>query len=193
MQPSATPLFEFKIATAVPPHLTFAQPLHAVRDAMKRRSLIALSSLLIISSAIGADLQVLIPSGELTDDTPSLELAYPDQMFIARTPREHGGVVDYEVRIYAQKAIDIKPSPEFWEVAMVVRDSKGLELVSTTLDAAGSCTIPPNRNEFRVFRFSIHESLERFTVINISRHNGMRVLFTRYRLPLKSIDHPKAH
>ncbi len=160
---------------------------------MKRRSLFAVASLLTVMASIGAELQTLIPSGELTDASPSLEAAYPDQMFIARTPREHGGVLDYEVRIYAPKTLDIKPAPEFCAVAMVVRDAEGSELVSVTLDAPGLCTIPPNKNEFRVFRFSIHESLERFTAINLGRHNGMRTLFTRYKLPMKSIDHPKAH
>lgn len=161
---------------------------------MKRRNLVFLLFLTSLCvPVLGADLQTLIPTGEITAETPSLEAAFPEQMLITRTPRQHGGVIDYEVRVYSEKPGDQKLGNLIWEVAIVVRDSKGADMLSAHLEASGVSTIPPNKNEFRSFRFSIHESLEQTTAINIGRHNGIRTPFTRYRLPMKSIDHPKAH
>lgn len=161
---------------------------------MKRRSLFALAPVAgLFLPLLGADLQTLLPAGEITDETPSLEAAFPDHMFINRIARAHGGMIDYEVRVYSEEPRDHEFDGMMWEVAIVVIDPKGNGVLSASLEAGGISTTPPNKNEFRAFRFSIHESLERTTVINIGRPDGMRVPFTRYKLPLKSIDHPKAH
>jgi len=161
---------------------------------MKRRKLVLLLCLTSLCTPIlGADLQTLIPTGEITAETPSLEAAFPEQMLITRTPRQYGGVIDYEIRVYSDKPGDQKLGDLIGEVAIVVRDSNGDDMFSAHLEVSGVSTIPPNKNEFRSFRFSIHESLEQTTAINIGHHNGIRTPFTQYRLPMRSIDHPKAH
>ncbi len=145
------------------------------------------------STVSGKDLLSLFPSGEITAETPSLESAYPDQIYVQRTLQPSGDVVEYVVRIYADEMAGTTRIGSLWEVALVVSDEKGIQLVSTRVEVSGTAHIPPNKNEFRFFIFSINKNLEKTTVINIGRHNGLRVLFTRYRLPLKSVDHPKAH
>ena len=154
---------------------------------------VALISLGCLTIAVGADQQSLFPSGELTAETPSIEAAYPGDVYVQRTIEPSNETVSYEVRIYSADVTDTKRISSLWEVALVVRDQKGTELVSTRIESSGVSHIPPNKNEFRSFYFTVHQSLEATSVVNIGRHNGLRVLFTRYKLPMKSIDHPKAH
>ncbi len=146
-----------------------------------------------LTTTFAADPQSLFPMGGVTDETPSLESAYPNEVYIARTVESRAGVVHYEVRFYAPELLDAKSFSAMLEVAIVVCDERGAQLLSTHVVISGASHIPPSREEFRSFRFSVHESLERTTVINIGRYTGMRVIFTKYRLPLKAIDHPKAH
>jgi hypothetical protein len=143
--------------------------------------------------AIGGDLQSPLPSGEITTETPSIENAYPNEVYVKRTTEPSNDTISYEVRIYAAEAIDTKRISSHWEVALVVRDQQEKDLISTRVDVSAISTTPPNTNEFRSFFFTIHKSLEATTVVNIGRDNGLRVLFTRYKLPMKSIDHSKAH
>jgi hypothetical protein len=154
---------------------------------------IALILLGCLSIAVGADKQSLFPSGEITSETPSIEVAFPGDVFVQRTLNPTSKTVSYEVRIYSSEVTDMRRISSLWEVALVVLDQKGAQLVSTSIASSGVSHIPPNKNEFRSFYFTIHESLEATSVVNIGRHNGLRVLFTRYKLPMKSIDHPKAH
>ena len=98
----------------------------------------------------------------------------------------------YEVRVYAPELLDGKSLSAMWKVAIVVCDERGTQLLCTHVESSGVSHIPPSREEFRSIRFSVHESLERTTAINIGRSDVMRVWFTKYRLPLKTIDHPKA-
>jgi len=144
-------------------------------------------------TAFAADMVSLLPMGGVTDTTPSLESAYPNEVYISRTAQATGGIVHYQVRVYAPEVLDVSRLPAMWAVAIVVCDPKGTQLLSTSLEVSGLSHIPPSKEEFRSFYFSVHESLEPTTSINIGRHSGMRVLFTKYRLPLKTIDHPKAH
>ena len=170
-----------------------------IRDAQRTEPIatmklhLALISLGCLSLAVGADQQSLFPSGEITAETPSIETAYPGDVYVQRSVEPGNETVTYEVRIYSPDLTDTKRISSLWEVALVVRDQKGTELVSTRIECSGVSHIPPNKNEFRSFYFAIHKSLEATSVVNIGRHNGLRVLFTRYKLPMKSVDHPKAH
>ena len=146
-----------------------------------------------LTTTFAADLQSLVPLGGVTDETPSLESAYPNEVYIARTADPNGGAVHYEVRVYAPELLDVKRNSAMLEVAIVVCDERGTKLLSTHVEVSGVAHIPPSKEEFRLFSFSVHESLERTTAINIGRYNSMRVLFTKYRLPLKAVDNPKAH
>jgi hypothetical protein len=131
--------------------------------------------------------------GGVTDKTPSLESAYPNEIYIGRTAEPQGGVVHYEVKVYAAELLDVSRMSGWWKVAIVVCDERGTQLLSSRVESSGVSTNPPSKEQFRSFYFSVHESLERSTAINIGRYTGIRVLFTKYRLPLKTVDNPKAH
>ena len=143
--------------------------------------------------SMAADQKSLLPSGEITPETPSIESAYPGEVYVQRTIEPGSDTIHYEVRVYAPEVRDMKSASSWWEIALVVRDQKGIDLVSTRIETSGAAHVPPNMNEFRSFYFSIHKSLEATTCVNIGRYNGLRVIFTRYKLPQKSIDHAKAH
>ena len=123
-----------------------------------------------------------------------MESAYPGQIYIQRTQQGFSdGAVDYEVRVYADETTVAPRLSAFTEIVLVVSDESGVQLVSAQIEFSEPVSISPNKNKFRSFSFSIRKGLEKTTVINVGRYNGARMLFTRYRLPLKSIDHPKAH
>ena len=144
-----------------------------------------------VSVASARDLETLLPSGEITAETPSLETAFPGETYILRSTS--GDMIHYEVRVYAPEVISVGRVLSMWDVVIVIRDGAGAQLFSGSLEADGICTIPPSKEEFRVFHFSVHRSVEATTAVNIGRQSAMHVLFTTYRLPLKTVDHPKAH
>jgi hypothetical protein len=78
------------------------------------------------------------------------------------------------------------------DVRIFVFDEAGTQLLASHLDESGVCQVGPSMEPCRRFSFSVHESLEKTTAINIGYFSGMRVLYYKYRLPLKTIDHPKA-
>ncbi|QIF02077.1 hypothetical protein [Roseimicrobium sp. ORNL1] len=133
------------------------------------------------------------PVGGVTNDTPSLESAFPNEIYIRRTLDSSRGLVDYNVRVYAPELVDTKFPSGFRDITLVIYDEKGTQLVSTRIEISGIGHIPPSTEMFRSFDFSIHESLERTTAVYIGDDSARRIHYTRYRLPLKSIDHPKAH
>lgn len=121
--------------------------------------------------------------GGVTEATPSLETAYPNDVYILRTPKATGGIVHYEVRVYAPEVLAVDRLLPMNAVAIVVSDSKGTQLLSTTLVISGPKHIPPSKEEFCSFYFSVHDSLEATTAINIGRHTGIREYFTNTVCP----------
>jgi hypothetical protein len=138
-----------------------------------------------------------LPTGRVTEDTPSLETAFAKQVSISRTPHPYGDLVDYMVMIHAPEILGDTIGSNF-EVALVVCDEKGKTLVSSTLDISGIVQRPRSsggdarlagvKGEFRYFRFTLAQHLEKTTAVNIGRNAGMRILYTQYRLPL----HPRS-
>lgn len=148
---------------------------------------------LALTATFAAELQYLWPTGGITDETPSLKYAYPNEVYILRTMEPHGGVVHYEVRFYAPELLNNSIPAGMWRIAIVVCYERGTQLLSTQIESSGVSHIPPSNEKFRSIRFSVHESLERTTAVNIGRFIGKRTHSTKYRLPLKSIGHNKAH
>ena len=132
------------------------------------------------------------PSGRLDDATPSLESAFPNEMYISRTVQPAGGVVHYEVRIYAPEIAYNLRREAMEDVVITINDEAGAWLFSSSLVTYANCEMTGSKDRFARFGFSVRESLEKTAVINIGRFNGMRTFYYKYRLPLKTIDHPKA-
>ena len=156
------------------------------------KSLFLLCMGCLVLTAAASETMNLIPEGGVTGSTPSLETAYPGEVSIDRRVYEAQGLVYYDVRIFAPLVTDRKSTNSaLAAVAIVVSDAKGTQLFSSPLEARGIAH-GANQAEFRGFNFMVHESVEATTTINLGQHDGMRILYTKYRLPLKTIDHPKA-
>lgn len=143
------------------------------------------------ATALAKDQLSLTPSGEITPETPSLEAAFPGEMSIQRTAHSGLDTVAYSVEIYAPEAVGPGAYSFLTSAAIVVKDGKGAELLAAPLAVSG-VGHSSNQIKSRTLYFTVHASVEATTVINLGRHDGMRILFTRYKLPLRSIDHPKA-
>ncbi len=162
-----------------------------------------MTSLLACSSSI--DAQSAFPLRIVRPDTPSLETANEGAISILRTPHEPSGTVSYEIRIYESGVATAKRIPEFAEVVLVLSDRGGNLLLEARLDisrtmsnitgmsnqdnqgASNSVSNPKDSRIFKQLQFTIHESLETNTLVNIGRSHVLRTVYQAYRLPQRSI------
>lgn len=133
----------------------------------------------------------LLPSGEMTDQITSVETAFPGETYVSRHLDQHSKSVSYEIRLFAPELLKIDMIPKLWDVVLVVSNTDGEQLISVPIAFTGLSSIPPSKEQFKSIRFSVHESFEATTVLNFGRFNGMRVIFTQYKLPLRSIEYKK--
>jgi len=136
------------------------------------------------------------PDDDITPDIKSLEAAYPNEMYILRTPDQDGDIIRYEVRSYNASLTNYQNISLSWDIVIIVHDDKGATLFKAQVNSTGISTKPPSKERFRSFNFSVHKNLESSTAIiigtrNLDGYSG--TIFSKYRLPLKTIDIPQAH
>ena len=153
---------------------------------------IPILSLILCASAFAEQIGGLFPSGEMTDKITSVESAFPGETYVSRHINEQSKVVSYEIRLFAPDLLKFDMIPNLSDVVLVVSNKEGDHLASAPIEFSGISSIPPSKQQFRSIRFSVHQSLEATTVLNFGRHNGLRVIFTQYKLPLTSIPNKKA-
>ena len=106
--------------------------------------------------------------------------AFGGKTLVQRTV-DSSGLVHYLIRFHHEDVI--KPDrPYLSEVVLSVSNDKGRILSQSVLDVSGVSTNPPEKMEFRMIRFSVHESLEARCVISIGLYKGFRVIFSPYLL-----------
>jgi hypothetical protein len=155
-----------------------------------KTSLIILCCCAVLAQINAGEPGHILPVSGVTPDTPSLETAFKDAMFIERTA-DPSGMINYMVRIYDPKVV---ADGGFMsnDVVLVVGDSNRRAVASAPLQYSGVCTTSPSKTKFISFNFSVHKDFDRYTVVNIGTYNGKNVFFRPYRLPAKSTPHPTA-
>jgi hypothetical protein len=125
---------------------------------------------------------------KISPNMPSLEKAYEGRVEITRDAPTPQGVVCYYVKIYDPEVISVGRSLNLCQIILAVSNAEGKELASVPIEISGMLSGRPSKDNFCSFQFFIHESCEKYSVVNLGSNNGMRNEYSGYKLPAKSIS-----
>ncbi len=86
------------------------------------------------------------------------------------------------IRFFHEDVVGENRGPYLSEVVLSITDKEGKILSQSWLDISRVSTVPPDKTEFRMIRFTVREALEDGSVLSIGLHTAMRVHFSPYRL-----------
>jgi hypothetical protein len=125
--------------------------------------------------------QSLMPIDRPEATFPVISDAFDGKTTVQRTV-DKGGLAHYMIRFYHKDVVSTGRGPYLTEVVLSVTDSEGKVLCQPVLAISGITTVPPDKTEFRMIRFTVHSDLEGGCVLSIGLHKGMRVDFSPFRL-----------
>ena len=125
--------------------------------------------------------QSLVPIDRPEATFPQISEAFDGKITVRRTV-DAGGLAHYMIRIFHEDVVGANRGPYLSEVVLSVTNDQGRILSQSWLDISGVSTVPPDKTEFRMIRFTVREALEDGCVLSIGLHKGIRVYFSPYRI-----------
>lgn len=152
---------------------------------------IAMLITLLCATARLATAQSLLPIDRPEATFPLIADAFEGKTTVQRTV-DAGGLAHYMIRFFHEDVVGTNRGPYLSEVVLSLTDKEWKILSQSWLDISGVSTVPPDKTEFRMIRFTVHEGLEDGSVLSIGLHKGMRVYFSPYRLSFQRAKAGKA-